>query len=211
MLGLIKKDLLMIKGTIKFIGIITIVYAIIAIIEGELNGVAFIPALVCIMMMTTFSYDEFNKTDAYVMTFPCGKNNIVKAKYLATLILFIASTLISVILSSVIGIINGNFDFQYSLEIALGTVIGVSIFQCLFYPAIYKFGIEKSRIGIFIFTFAIVGIGTLIAKSGINLNIFHNIGTFLDNYGVIIIPLATIVLWCISYWISARIYMKKEF
>ncbi len=211
MLGLIKKDLLMIKGTIKFIGIITIVYAIIAIVEGDLNGVAFIPALVCIMMMTTFSYDEFNKTDAYVTTFPCGKKNVVKAKYIATIILFIASTLISVILSSAIGIINGNFDFQYSLEIALGTAIGVSIFQCLFYPVIYKFGIEKSRIGIFIFAFAIVGIGTLIAKSGISLNIFYNIGSFLDNYGVVIIPIITIILWCISYWISARIYTKKEF
>ncbi len=211
MLGLIKKDLLMIKGTIKFIGIFAIVYSMVAVMEGDLNGVAFIPALVCIMMMTTFSYDEFNKTDAYVTTFPCGKKNVVKAKYIATIILFIASTLLSIILSSAIGIINGDFDFQYALEIALGTAIGVSIFQCLFYPAIYKFGIEKSRIGIFVIVFAIVGVGALIAKSGININFLKNIEIFLDNYGIIIIPIITIILWSISYWISARIYMKKEF
>ena len=211
MLGLIKKDLLMIKGTIKFIGIFAIVYSIVAIMEGNLDGVAFIPALVCIMMMTTFSYDEFNKTDAYVTTFPCGKKNVVKAKYIATIILFIASTLISVILSSAIGIINGEFTFQYSLEIALGTAIGVSIFQCLFYPVIYKFGIEKSRISIFVLVFAIVGIGALIAKSGINIDFLQNIEAFLDNYGTFIIPIVTIVIWCISYCISAHIYTKKEF
>lgn len=211
MLGLIKKDLLMIKGTIKFIGIFAIVYSIVAIMEGDLDGVAFIPVLVCIMMMTTFSYDEFNKTDAYVTTFPCGKKNVVKAKYIATIILFIASTLISVILSSAIGIINGEFTFQYSLEIALGIAIGVSIFQCLFYPVIYKFGIEKSRIGIFVLVFAIVGIGALIAKSGINIDFLQNIEAFLDNYGTFIIPIVTIVIWCISYCISAHIYTKKEF
>lgn len=211
MLGLIKKDLLMIKGTIKFIGIITVVYAIMAIIEGDINGVAFIPALVCIMMMTTFSYDEFNKTDAYVTTFPCGKKNVVKAKYITTLILFIASTLISIILSFIIGVLNGNFDFQYCLENVLGVAIAVSIIQCLFYPVIYKFGIEKSRIGIFVFVFAVVGIITLLYKSGINMSVPKNIASIFDNYWFIIIPLITTILWYVSFRISTRIYMKKEF
>ena len=211
MLGLIKKDLLMIKGTIKFIGVIAVVYAIMAIYEGDYNGISFIPALVCIMMMTTFSYDEFNKTDAYITTFPCGKKNVVKAKYITTLILFFASTLISVILSSIIGIVAGNFNFQYCLEIVSGVAIGVSIFQCLFYPMIYKFGIEKSRIGIFVSVFVVVGIGALLAKSGVNISVPKNIMSFFDNYWFIIIPFVAVVLWYISYRISAGIYTKKEF
>ena len=85
MLGLIKKDLLMIKGNIKTLAIIFVVFTIMAI-NGNGNF-AFIPAFMSVMIvMSTFSYDEYNKTDGFITSLPNGKKNAVKSKYISTLI-----------------------------------------------------------------------------------------------------------------------------
>lgn len=211
MLGLIKKDLLMIRGNIKIIGIIIVVFAIMGLIEGENYGISFIPAFVCVMMMSTFSYDEFNKTDAYITTFPCGRKSVVKAKYIATIALFILATLISLVFSLSVGIVKNNLDLQYCLENSLGVGLGVVLVQSIFYPMIYKFGIEKSRIGIFVAVFGIVGIITLLSQFGFKINIPPFVTSIFDACWFIVIPLITILIIYISYRISARIYSKKEF
>lgn len=60
MLGLIKKDLLMVKSNLKVIAIILIVFGVMAI-QGQ-GDLSFIPALTSVMIfMSTFSYDEYNK------------------------------------------------------------------------------------------------------------------------------------------------------
>ena len=67
MLGLIKKDLLMIKSNFKLILIMLVVFFIMAL-QGEFD-ISFIPTFIIAMLfMTTFSYDEYNKWDAYAIT-----------------------------------------------------------------------------------------------------------------------------------------------
>ncbi len=69
MIGLIKKDLLMTIGNLKTLGIIFVAFTLMAI-NGN-GSLVFVPALISIMtMMTTFSYDEYNKSDAYISTLP---------------------------------------------------------------------------------------------------------------------------------------------
>ena len=67
----------------------------------------FVPVFLSTMLfMSTFSYDDYNKWDAYACTFPSGRTNIVKAKYLASLIL----TVIAIIITYILGIIMGSFN-----------------------------------------------------------------------------------------------------
>ena len=209
MVGLIKKDLLMIKSNWKMVLIMLVVFFIMSL-QGEFD-ISFVPPFIVVMLfMSTFSYDEFNKWDAYAVTLPNGRKNVVKSKYVASLILTIVTIILTIILNSLVGLINNNLEFDKFISTIMGCVFGVILIQSIMYPFIFKYGMEKGRIGLFVISFAIVGIIGLLA-SVLKINIPTNVVTFFDNYWFVIIPLISIVLLLISYKISEKIYLKKEF
>lgn len=190
MLCLIKKDLFMIKG----------------------NDFLFMLSFMSIvMMMTTFSYDEFNKVDAFITTFPSGKINAVRAKYLSTLFVLFVNVIITVLISIISCYVRNDLNIKYIISTMIGCCSGTILFQSIFYPCIYKFGIEKSRIGIFISIFGLTGLITILIKNGLKIKIPQSISIFLNNYWMIIIPILIILILYISYKISKHIYLKKEF
>lgn len=209
MVGLIKKDLLMIKSNLKMVLIMIVVFFIMSL-QGEFD-ISFVPPFIVVMLfMSTFSYDEFNKWDAYAVTLPNGRKNVVKSKYFASLILTIVTIILTIILNSLVGLINNNLEFDKFISTIMGCVFGVILIQSIMYPFIFKYGMEKGRIGLFVISFAIVGIIGLLS-SVLKINIPTNVVTFFDNYWFVIIPLISIVLLLISYKISEKIYLKKEF
>ena len=209
MVGLIKKDLLMIKSNLKMVLIMLVVFFIMAL-QGEFD-ISFVPPFIVVMLfMSTFSYDEFNKWDAYAVTLPNGRKNVVKSKYIASLILTIVTIILTIILNSLVGLINNNLEFDKFISTIMGCVFGVILIQSIMYPFIFKYGMEKGRIGLFVISFAIVGIIGLLS-SVLKINIPTNVVTFFDNSWFVIIPLISIVLLLISYKISEKIYLKKEF
>lgn len=210
MLGLIKKDLLMIKSNIKILIILLFVYGFMAI-EGEIDLSFLIPFISVMIMMSTFSYDTFNKWDAYAVTLPKGRKNSVKAKYLATLLLIFTSTMIITILSLVISYIRTkDIMLMDNLSLMLGSLFATVLIQSFMYPTIYKFGVEKARIGIFVVVFAVVMISGLLSHY-INTESLKKVLSFMDNYFIIILPVLMILMIYISYKISERIFLKKEF
>ena len=189
--------------------IMLVVFFIMAL-QGEFD-ISFVPPFIVVMLfMSTFSYDEFNKWDAYAVTLPNGRKNVVKSKYVASLILTIVTIILTIILNSLVGLINNNLEFDKFISTIMGCVFGVILIQSIMYPFIFKYGMEKGRIGLFVISFAIVGIIGLLS-SVLKINIPTNVVTFFDNYWFVIIPLISIVLLLISYKISEKIYLKKEF
>lgn len=206
--GLIRKDLLLIKGSLKTAVLLFIVFILLAI-NGNGNF-AFIPAFISVMLfMSTFSYDEFNHFDAYAITMPNGKASIVKAKYIASIILVLIACLVTFVICFVIGYIQNNLDLNELFYTILGSGFAITLFQALIYPFIFKFGIEKGRIGIFIGVFLIVAIIGYILEKGIQLP--TNVITFVNQYFLILCPVILIICLFISYIISKRIYLKKQF
>ena len=209
MSGLIKKDLLMIKVNLKLVIIIFVVFFIMTL-QGEFD-ISFVPAFISVMLfMSTFSYDEYNKWDAYAITLPNGRKNIVKSKYIATIILIVMSILIMILMNIVVGIINNCFDFEKMFYQMTGCCFGIIIIQSIIYPLIFKYGIEKGRIGLFVGIFGIVAIIGLLPKA-IKITIPLSMLNFIESYWFIIAPIILIIILFISYKISERIYCKKEF
>lgn len=209
MLGLIKKDLLMARGNLKTIVIMLVVFTLVAI-DGN-NNFSFIPAFISIMiMMSTFSYDEYNKTDAYISSFPNGRKNAVKSKYLTTLLVVFISIVITFLVSIAVGYAKNSINMEEIISTTLGCGLAIIIIQAILYPLIYKFGVEKSRIGLFIGAFAITGIASIFLKTGVNIDIPQNIVTIFNNYYMIIAPITFIIIIFISYEISKIVYLKKE-
>ena len=98
MIGFIKKDIAMIKSNFKLMGLLFIVYAVMGLL-GEMDMSFVLPFLSIMIMISTFSYDNYNKWDAYSITLPNGRKNSVKAKYLATILMILIVSIITIILS----------------------------------------------------------------------------------------------------------------
>ena len=207
MKGLIKKDLFIIKNNLKIILILFIVF----FLTGLKNSIdmSYIPITISIVLfLSTFSYDEFNKWDAYAITLPNGRINIVKSKYVATIILVVITSLISLILNLLTGYINNSINFEEMLSMITGTTFSIILIQSISYPIIFKFGIEKGRLLLFASIFIIISLISLIPVS---INISSNIILLIEKYWIILLALLTSIVLFISYLISKKIYLKKEF
>ena len=151
MIGLIKKDLLMIKSNLKLVFVMLFVFFIMAL-QGDFD-ISYVPPFIIVMLfMSTFSYDEYNNWDAYAITLPGGRKSIVKSKYITSLFLTLLSAVITVLLNCLISVIN-NTDVNEFISSLLGSICAIVIIQSIMYPLIFKFGMEKGRIVLFILVF----------------------------------------------------------
>jgi len=210
MLGLIKKDFLMLRGNFKTWLILLFVYIVMAF--QELMSLTFLLPFMCVVtMLSTFSYDSYNKWDAYVCSLPDGRKNSVGAKYIATLLLIFVTVLITTILTIIIGYYRTKtINLENMEETIIEAIFATTLLQSIMYPTIYKFGVEKARIVIFIVVFGFALIGGVLSKY-IDFEFIIQGLTFLENYTMIIIPMVIVAMIYISYKISEVIYKGKEY
>lgn len=210
MLGLIKKDFLLIKANLKSMIIIFVIYIILAF-QGTIDATFIIPLIGIILFLSTFSYDDFNNWNSYAVTLPNGRKNVVRAKYIASTILMIILAVVAFSIGIGISYIKTNsINLDEIISSLMGTMLSIVIINSLLYPIVFKFGATNGRIILFAVVFGIAGIGTLIARF-IDMAPIINIINKLDNYLLIVIPIIYIILLGISYLISSKIYQNKEF
>lgn len=209
MLGFIKKDLLMIKSNIKILAILLLIYIVMAF-QGQMDLSFLLPFMSVMIMMSTFSYDTFNKWDAYAITLPNGRKNSVRGKYIATIILIIVTTIIITALSFTIFYAKTKIiDFENIIGTILGSLFATILLQSFMYPAMYKFGLEKARIGIFVVVFGVAIIGGVVTQY-VDLSPMIKMLDSIGTYWMIVLPVTMILMLYISYKVSERIYLKKE-
>ena len=212
MLGLIKKDLLLLKSNLVYFFVIALIYSLL-IVEGTF-GISFIlvlPIIAVIMFLSTFSYDDFNKWDAYAVTLPVLRKNIIKSKYIATLIIILASSLLGLLISFLISLLpNQIFSLDIFIEEFLSAILGAIIFISIMFPLIYKIGIEKARISVFIVVFGFLIIFNFLSNY-IDFTLLLEKVNSLNEIWFIVIPIIAMLFILVSYIITSRIYLKKEF
>ena len=133
MLGLIKKDFLIVKNNLKLIIIMLMMFFIMAL-QGEFDITFVLPYIVVMLFISTFSYDEFNKWDAYAITLPNGRKNIVKSKYIASLILVVGAIFVTLLLNYFVGLINNNLEFDKIISSVLAIATGAIFIEAVMYP-----------------------------------------------------------------------------
>ena len=220
--GLLKKDLYNLS-TYKASLIIIILFCGIAIIGTDTVTIA--PTVICAIVgmisLSTFSYDEMSKANRYILTLPTNRKELVREKY----ILAIGATLLGGILGMVLTIIVVNImnylrpeniinlDYQSLFIATMGGIFAISFLQAVQIPSMYKWGAEKGRIQMFILVLIIVailgGIYFLINKTNINIDM-EMINSFITKFGVWVLIVSTIVMYFISYKIAYKIYKNKE-
>lgn len=210
MLGLIKKDFLLIKANVKSILIIFAVFFLLAL-QGSFDVTYIIPFMGLILVISTFSYDEFNNWYAYALTLPNGRKNIVKAKYIATILFVVLLELISLIVTMGIRYVRTNiFDFDGIISSLAGVTVGYMIVISFMYPLMFRFGSTNGRIILFAVVFGVAGAIGAIA----HVTDAESVGALLnqfDHYGLMVSIGFAVGLLFISYLVSNRIFQQKEF
>ena len=210
MLGLIKKDFLLIKANLKSMIIIFVIYIMLAF-QGTFDVTFIIPLIGIMLFISTFSYDDFNNWNSYAVTLPNGRKNVVRAKYIASIILMIILVIVSLIIGIGISYTKTNsINLDEIISSLMGTMLSSVIIISLLYPIVFKFGATNGRIILFAVVFGIAGIGALIAQFVDTTPIINMINR-LDSYSLIAIPIISAILLGISYLISNKIYQNKEF
>ncbi len=210
MLGLIKKDFLLIKANLKSMVIIFIVYLILAF-QGTFDVTFIVPLIGIMLFISTFSYDDFNNWNSYAVTLPNGRKNVVRAKYIASIILTVILGVIALAIGVGISHTKTNsINLDEIISSLMGTMLSSVIIISLLYPIVFKFGATNGRIILFAVVFGIAGIGALIAQF-VDMTSIINMINRLDSYSLIAIPIISAILLGISYLISNKIYQNKEF
>ena len=210
MVGLMKKDFLLIKANIKSMIIIFIVFFIFAF-QGTFDIAFIVPIIGIMLFISTFSYDDFNNWNYYAVTLPDGRKNVVRAKYVASIILAVALGTLCLSISMAISYVRtNNINFDDTLSLLMGTILSSVIIISLLYPIMFKYGATNGRIIMFVMIFGIAGIGVMLEKF-IDMTFLINMINELDNYMFIAVPVISIILLGISYLISSKIYINKEF
>lgn len=210
MLGLIKKDFLLIKANLKTMVIIFIVYLMLAF-QGTFDITFIIPLIGIMLFISTFSYDDFNNWNSYAVTLPDGRKNVVRAKYIASIILTVVLGIIALAIGIGISYTKTNvINLDEIISSLMGTVLSSVIIISLLYPIVFKFGATNGRIILFAVVFGIVGIVALVSNF-IDMTSVIKMINGLDNYSLITIPIISVILLGISYLISNKIYQNKEF
>ena len=210
MLGLIKKDFLLIKANLKSMVIIFIVYLMLAF-QGTFDVTFIIPLIGIMLFISTFSYDDFNNWNSYAVTLPDGRRNVVRAKYIASIILTFVLGIVALAIGIGISYTKTNvINLDEIISSLMETVLSSVIIISLLYPIVFKFGATNGRIILFAVVFGIVGIVALVSNF-VDMTSVINMINGLDNYSLIAIPMISVILLGISYLISNKIYQNKEF
>ena len=208
MLGLIVKDFLISKRYTRTMLLLLAFYSIFGFLQKD--GGAYLlfmtPLFFVMMTITTFAYDNAAKWDAYALSMPVLRNDMVFSKYAATLIFSFAGTLLSVIFTTIIYLIKGEVLSQELIFGALGALGAALLLISILLPLIYKFGVEKARL-MMIAVFVVPTIlGMVIAQTGFKPDIDDNTVKIM----IILSLFVVIALLGISYLASCRIFAKKE-
>ena len=151
MTGLILKDLLILRKTLRSYLFMLIVYVGIAftgVWSADIVGVLLV-VMVVMLPMNVFAYDKQAKWDTYGLALPVGRTKTVAARYLCVLLLCLFSVVLTAILGAAlyaVGRVEEPMEFLVTCS-----VMGLMsvLVNAIMLPFLYKFGPERARMMFF--------------------------------------------------------------
>jgi ABC-2 type transport system permease protein len=210
MKGLLCNDLLGLKKTLTWMLLFLLVYAA---VFTPVMGIEFIAGFVCIMssmmVVTAATTADMVKWDSYALTMPVSRKTLVREKYLMVIVFVLFGTLFS----AVFGVVGWFWKHNSDLE-TIFWICGICaclgfIINSILLPFIFKFGAEKAKFMVILCVGVPVAVFALLAGSGM----MPDLSGILQYIWLIpyVVAVVTLLLLAGSYWISMRIYQKKEF
>lgn len=140
MKGMILKDLLVLKTSLRTVVAFILLFGIIGISTDSGYMITFAGVYASILPMTSMAYDERSGFNRFASVLPINKNAIVYSKYIVGLMLAFCAMVISIAIMMFAKGTDG-----IGLVITSCVVVPV-IIQSFLMPIMFKFGVEKSRL-----------------------------------------------------------------
>lgn len=147
MTGLILKDLLILRKTLRSYLLFLVVYAGIAfsgVWSADIVGVLMV-VVVMMLPMNVFAYDKQCQWDTYGLALPVGRTKTVAARYLCVLLLCLGSIALTAVTGAAlyaVGRIEDPAEFMVSCAV-MGLM--AVLMNAIMLPFLYKFGPERAR------------------------------------------------------------------
>ena len=213
MKGLLIKEMINLKYYGKTLLFLAVFFMILGIIQQSVLAFLIMLSfmtlvLVLIVNMNSISIDDSAKWNCYVATMPLNRSDIVKSKYLFSLIFAVCCAVITAFVTFLIGL----FLPPVPAGVILGILGIILLFLCLIlsivFPLLYKFGVEKSR-------FIIMGIVVIPSLLPALLQAMHIPFPSMEqltsySWVLFLLPVVILLLLYASYRLSAHIFQKKE-
>ena len=151
MTGLILKDFLILRKTLRSYLFMLVVYVGIAftgVWSADIVGVLMV-VMVVMLPMNVFAYDKQAKWDTYGLALPVGRTKTVAARYLCVLLLCLLSVGLTAILGVMLyaaGRVEEPVEFLVSCAV---TGLMAVLVNAIMLPFLYKFGPERARMMFF--------------------------------------------------------------
>lgn len=208
MMSLVLKDLLNLQSYLKTIIVFVVFYSMLSFTMDEVSFVAgMLIVLFAMIPIASFTYDKQAKWDVFGQTLPVTRKQMVQSKYVIALIFIVIGLVLSFIITAIATFIKESSVEVVELIAANSMVASVGIILLtIMLPLIYKFGVEKSRI--MLLAISSIPIIALLLLSKLGFTVPSNI----DWQTVAsIIPVVALLLFGISFFISNKIYARKDF
>ena len=216
MTGLVWKDILVMRKTLKTYVLFLGFYLLLAVLGMfELSFVtAMVNVIVMMLPIGAFSYDEIAKWDRYAMTLPVSRRAIVGARYLFVLLMALSAAAFG-LLACVFLSITRDTDLTENLASILVSM-GVALFIAdILLPLSYKLGPERARP----YLYVVVFLPSVVLFGAYQFGLLDYVDLSwidaLPNAGILgvfaTVPLAMLVGLGVSFLISCRIVEQKEF
>lgn len=201
MKALILKDIYVIWRQMKYFLVMILLFS--ALPSGFNNAFAVI--YTSMLPYTALAYDERSKWDQMAAMMPYSTRDVVLGKYVFGWLCIGGAAVLSGLLQAALSLV---IDRAFLPGVMALSVLGALCILALSLPLMFRLGVERGRLGMFLIIFLICGGAGAIASIVENMNngtVFASLGPVLA-----VMLLAAVVLNAVSVPLSMRFYTKRQ-
>lgn len=161
------------------------------------------------LVLSSFSYDEYARFDIYAMTMPIDRKTLVQEKFVLLLLAVGGGTAVGIPVGGILGLAF-HADFAETAVSSIAVGCAFLIVYSLVFPYIFKWGVEKARmimVGSYLVIFLLFfGVLKLAGISGVSISEMDFLGWLIPSAMAIL----AVVVIAVSYVISLKIVEQKE-
>ena len=215
MTGLIAKDFLVMRKSIRTYILFLIFYSIMAALGiFPVSIVTTLVQLIIMMMpLSTFSYDELARWDRYAFSLPLGRRAVVGARYLFALLLSLFAALFVLVSCLVLAVFFHDPNLvENCLTVTVSLALGL-LYCDILLPLTYKLGPERARP----YFYLVIFLPIILLFGAFKLGLLNNLVFLLKLPDAVVIPfllllpLLPLAGMGVSFLIACRILEGKEF
>ena len=207
MKGLLLKDWYMVVNYCKAYLLICLVFIGVSIMSDDNFFFILYPCILCGMIpVTLLGYDERSKWDQYCAALPYTKAQIVSGKYLLGMGTQIGMLLLSAVIQVIRMRVSGAFSWKSFSSILSMLAILSFLTPAISLPPMFRWGVEKGRMAYYISVGLVCGISAFV----VNVSDITLLGFLPNSAAMLLLGLASLVAYGISWYLSILFYQKRE-